>query len=59
VLTAQVAASCIGTFILAEARLLDHQEATTTWWLAPLFRQLYPNVMLDESRMLVPSVFRQ
>jgi transcriptional regulator GlxA family with amidase domain len=51
----QLAASCIGSFILAETGLLDHQEATTTWWLAPLFRQRYPNVLLDESRMLVPS----
>jgi transcriptional regulator GlxA family with amidase domain len=52
---AHIASSCIGSFILAETGLLDGHEATTTWWLAPLFRQRYPNVSLDESRMLVPS----
>jgi transcriptional regulator GlxA family with amidase domain len=52
---ALIAASCIGTFLVAETGLLDHREATTTWWLGPLFRQRYPNVLLDESRMLVPT----
>ncbi|MCB8874377.1 GlxA family transcriptional regulator [Acidisoma silvae] len=52
---ASIAASCIGTFLLAEAGVLDGQKATTTWSMAPLFRQRYPAIQLDESRMLVPS----
>lgn len=52
---ALTAAACIGTFVLAESSLLNDQEATTTWWLAPLFRQRYPGVRLDESRMIVKS----
>lgn len=52
---AQVAAACIGSFVLAESGLLQDHQATTSWWLGPLFRQRYPGVRLDESRMLVPS----
>jgi transcriptional regulator GlxA family with amidase domain len=52
---AMMTAACIGTFVMAESGLLDEQRATTTWWLAPLFRKRYPRVQLEESHMIVTS----
>lgn len=52
---ATMTAACVGTFVMAESGLLDHQHATTTWWLAPFFHKRYPKVLLDDSNMIVKS----
>jgi transcriptional regulator GlxA family with amidase domain len=50
---ALVLASCVSTFLAAESGILDGHAATTSWFLAPGFRERYPRVLLDERRAVV------
>jgi transcriptional regulator GlxA family with amidase domain len=52
---AQIYAACGGSLVLAEAGLLEGQEATTHWSYVPLFREQFPNVALHEDRILVQT----
>lgn len=49
----RIAAACSSVFLLAETGLLRQRHVTMTWWLAKLFRKRYPDVCLDETKMLV------
>jgi transcriptional regulator GlxA family with amidase domain len=52
---AWLAAACSGSFLLAQAGLLDGRRATTTTWFADLFEQRYPAVKLDASAVLADA----
>ena len=50
---AWIVVSCSSVFILASTGLLAGRSATTTWWLAPLFRRLFPTVRLEAASLVV------
>jgi transcriptional regulator GlxA family with amidase domain len=50
---ARIASVCSGTFILAEAGLLDGRRATTHWQRTRQFLETYPDVKLEPDRIFV------
>ncbi|MBS0295358.1 MAG: GlxA family transcriptional regulator [Proteobacteria bacterium] len=49
----RVASVCSGTYLLAEAGLLDGKRATTHWRVAPGLQRQYPNVRIEPDRIWV------
>ena len=47
--------ACSGAFLLAESGVIGERRVTTTWWLTPAFRARYPEVDLDQTRMVISS----
>jgi len=50
-----ICAFCTGSFTLAQAGLLDHSQATVSWWLAERFSQHYPNIELVMDKLVVDA----
>ncbi|WP_456237741.1 GlxA family transcriptional regulator [Marinobacter similis] len=50
-----VASVCTGSFVLAEAGLLEQHVATTHWRAAPAFRRRYPKLRLESDQLLVDN----
>jgi transcriptional regulator GlxA family with amidase domain len=47
-----IAASCTGVFLLGLAGLLDGRRCTTTWWLTPQLKAMFPESLSDADSML-------
>lgn len=49
---AEVASLCIGAFILASTGLLNGKECSSHWLTAPQFREMFPEVILVDGRVV-------
>jgi transcriptional regulator GlxA family with amidase domain len=52
---ALIAVGCCGAFVLAKTGLLLNKEVTAGWWLAPIFRNLFPAIKLNLDQSIVES----
>jgi transcriptional regulator GlxA family with amidase domain len=50
-----IGAFCGGVFLLADAGLLDHRRATTTWWLQSELKRRYPKVDLASDAVVTSA----
>lgn len=50
---AELASICVGSFLLAATGLLNGKKATTNWMFADLFRKKYPQVTLEDDKIIV------
>ena len=56
---AMLCSACSGVFLLAETGLFDRQNATVHWAYADEFARVFPNVPLQQERVLVVSGARE
>jgi len=48
-----VASSCTGTLLVASTGLLARRTVTTAWWLAPVFGEMFPDILLDTEQVVI------
>jgi transcriptional regulator GlxA family with amidase domain len=50
---AEIGSMCTGAFLLGASGLLDKKKATTHWALADPFRQMYPQIDVQDERVII------
>ena len=50
---AKVASFCTGTFLVAQSGILKNRSASTHWNRAALFRELFPETLLRDERIII------